>query len=377
MRSRSIGLSLLATLALVVGACGNGSSPSPTSGAGATPGGSQAAAGSPAGKALKIGLVTDVGGLNDKSFNEASWNGTQDGAQKVGGTAQNIVTKSPADYATNIQSFIDQKYDVIVSVGFALGDATLKAAQANPTVKFIGIDQFICVPKDATDKTCAGTIPSNYQGLIFAEAQAGYLVGIVAGTLTKSNVIGAVGGINTVPPVVSYIRGYENGAKSVNPNVQVLTQYVSTDITKAFNQPGVGKSIAEQMIGAKADWIFQVAGGSGVGALQAACAHPNTYGIGVDVDQAPGFPDLKCIVTSAEKHLAQAVSAAIVRVSNGTDVGSNIVNDAKSNPVGIGISDFHDLKSMMTPDLQAKIDAALAGMKSGTIDPCKPQACTP
>lgn len=357
MRRRSLGLSLLAVLAVVASACGAGGSPAP--------------------KALKIGLVTDVGGLNDKSFNEASWNGTQDGATKVGGTAQNIVTKAPADYAANIQTFIDQKYDVIVTVGFALGDATLKAATANPTVKFIGVDQFICVPKDANDKTCAGTIPANYQGVIFVEAQAGYLVGIVAGTLTKSNVVGAVGGINTVPPVVSYIRGYENGVHSVNANAQVLIQYADTDITKAFNEPDKGKSIAEQMIGQKADWLFQVAGGTGVGVLQAACAAQGVYGIGVDVDQAPAFPDLKCVVTSAEKHLALAISAAIVRISKGTDKGGNIVNDAKSDPVGVGISDFHDLKSMMTPDLQAKIDAALAGLKDGSIDPCKPQACTP
>src|SRR5262249_23798496 len=160
---------------------------------------------------------------------------------------------------------------------------------------FIGVDQFICVPKDAYDTTCAGTIPANYQGVIFKEQQAGYLVGIIAGTLTKSNVIGAVGGINTVPPVVAYIKGYENGAKSVNANVQVLEQYVDTDITKAFNEPDKGKAIAQQMIGSKADFLFQVAGLSGSGVLEAACATPNTYGIGVDVDQQPGFPNLKCI----------------------------------------------------------------------------------
>jgi len=276
MRKRSIGLSLLAVLALVASACGAGGSPAP--------------------KALKVGLVTDVCGLNDKSFNEASWNGTQDGATKVGGTAQNIVTKAPADYAANIQTFIDQKYDVIVTVGFALGDATLKAAQANPNTKFIGVDQFICVPKDETDTTCAGPVPANYQGVIFVEAQAGYLVGVVAGTLTKSNTVGAVGGINTIPPVVSYIRGFQNGVASVNPNAKVLIQYADTDITKAFNEP---------------------------------------------------------------------------------DKGGDIVNDAKSDPVGVGISDFHDLKSMMTTALQAKIDAALAGLKDGTLDPCKPNACTP
>jgi basic membrane protein A len=360
MRTRSFVVALFATLAIVLAACGTSATPAPATAA-----------------PVKVGMVTDVGTLDDKSFNEASWKGTQDGAAAIGSTAVNIVTKTPADYATNIQTFVDQKFNIIVTVGFALGDATLKAAIANPTIKFIGVDQFICVPKDAADKTCAGAAPANYQGLVFAEAQAGYLVGIVAGTLSKSGVIGAVGGINTIPPVVSYIRGYENGAKSVNPNVKVLEQYVSTDITKAFNDPTTGKTIAQQMIGQKADWIFQVAGGSGVGSLEAACATPNTYGIGVDVDQAPGFPKLKCVVTSAEKHLALAVANAIKAVKGGSDKGGNAFYDAKSDPIGVGISDFHDLKSMMTPDLQAKIDAALKGMKDGSIDPCKPVACKP
>ena len=361
MRTRTLALTLLTGLAIAVSACSTPASP------GASGGG---------GKTLKIGMVTDVGTLDDKSFNEASWKGTQDGASQTGSPApQNIVTKTPADYGPNIQSFVDQKYDVIVTVGFALGDATLKAAKANPNVKFIGVDQFICVPKDASDKTCAGTPPANYQGIIFKEQQAGYLVGIVAGSLTKTSVIGAVGGINTVPPVVAYIKGYENGAKSVNPSIKVLEQYVSTDITKAFNDPTTGKAIAQQMIGQKADFIFQVAGLSGSGALEAACATPNTYGIGVDVDQAPAFPNLKCIVTSAEKHLALAVAKAINSVAKGTDKGGNQTFDASSDPVGVGVSDFHDLKSMMTPDLQKKIDDALAGMKAGTVDPCKPAAC--
>jgi len=361
MRTRSLALALVTGLAIVVSACSTTTSP------GASGGG---------GKTLKIGMVTDVGTLDDKSFNEASWKGTQDGASQTGSPApQNIVTKTPADYGPNIQSFVDQKYDVIVTVGFALGDATLKAATANPNVKFIGVDQFICVPKDAADKTCAGTPPANYQGIIFKEQQAGYLVGIVAGSLSKSKVIGAVGGINTIPPVVAYIKGYENGAHSIDPNIKVLEQYVSTDITKAFNDPTTGKAIAQQMIGQKADFIFQVAGLSGSGALEAACATPNTYGIGVDVDQAPAFPNLKCVLTSAEKHLALAVAKAINGVAKGTDKGGNQTFDASSDPVGVGVSDFHDLKSMMTPDLQKKIDDALAGMKAGTVDPCKPVAC--
>ena len=222
------------------------------------------------------------------------------------------MTKTPADYAKNMQTFVDQKYDIIVTAGFALGDATLAMAKANPTMKFIGVDQFICVPKDAADKTCAGTPPANYQGLIFNEAQAGYLVGIVAAHAQQVRRDRRHRWHHDDPAGRELHQGLRERRQVHQPEHQaVLEQYVSTDITKAFNDPTTGKAIAQQMIGQKADWIFQVAGGSGAGALEAACATPNTYGIGVDVDQAPGFPKLKCVVTSAEKHLALAVSNAI------------------------------------------------------------------
>jgi basic membrane protein A len=139
MRTRSLVVALFATMAIVLSACGASATPVPATAA-----------------PLKVGMVTDVGTLDDKSFNEASWKGTQDGAAAVGGTATNIVTKTPADYATNIQSFVDQKFNVIVTVGFAIGNATLAAAQKNPTIKFIGVDQFICVPRTQLTRPAPG-----------------------------------------------------------------------------------------------------------------------------------------------------------------------------------------------------------------------------
>ena len=169
----------------------------------------------------KVGLVTDVGTLEDKSFNEASWVGAQAGAKAICGTASNIVTKAPADYATNIKTFVDQGYGTIVTVGFAMGDATTTAAKQYPKVKFIGVDQGVCI--DETGKSdptfaCKGdpkTLLPNYQGLVFKEEQVGYLAGVLAGSVSKSGVIGTVGGINTIPAVVRYINGYRNGAASV------------------------------------------------------------------------------------------------------------------------------------------------------------------
>jgi basic membrane protein A len=360
MRIRSHGLALFAGLAIIVSACGGASA-----------------------DIKKVGLVTDVGTLQDKSFNEASWIGAQDGAKAIGGTANNIVTKAPADYAANIKTFVDQGYGIIVTVGFAMGDATTIAAKTYPNVKFIGVDQGVCV--DETGKSdpkfaCKGDptkLLPNYQGLQFKEEQAGYLAGIVAGSVSKSGVVGAVGGINTIPPVVKYINGYRNGVAAVKADDKVLVQYVSTDITKAFNDPGTGKSIAQQMIGQKADVLFQVAGLSGAGALEAACATAGVAGIGVDVDQSKSLPNLaKCILTSAEKKLSNAVAAAIKKIGDKTDKGGTTVWDATTDPPGVGLSPFGgDYASLITPEIQAAIDKAFAGLKDGTLDPCKPTPC--
>jgi len=358
---------------------------SPSAGTSQAPTGFAACGNEKNGDGLKVGGVTDVGQLEDKSFNEAGWCGTLKGATAVNGTAAVIVTKQPQDYAQNIQTFIDQGFDVIVTYGFNLGQATAKAAKANPDTKFVGIDQFICVDErgDFDGRgICRGDASKllpNYQGLNFAENQAGYLAGIIAGSLTKTNKIGTIGGIKTVPPVPQYMGGYCNGALSANPNMKIedcLTQFVSTDITKAFNLPDVGRTIANQMIDQGADVIFQVAGGSGQGALEAVCAK-NLLGIGVDVDQFLSSPSVsKCIVTSAEKKLVDSTAAAIGSIDAGTNPGGNQFLNAASKPPGIGLSPYHDFESLITPEIQAKVDKALADMAAGTLDPCKgPGVC--
>ena len=360
-----------------------GASDEPSTGASASAGTGFAACGDPAsGDALLIGGVTDVGQLEDKSFNEAGWCGTIKGATEVGGSAEVIITRDPADYAANIQSFVDEGYDVIVTYGFALGNATTIAAKQFPEVSFIGIDQFPCVDANGDpDAAPEGESPDcdgdavallpNYQGLIYAEAQAGYLAGIVAGSITETNVIGTMGGIDTVPPVPQYMGGFENGALSANPDVEVFRQFVSTDITVAFNDPVTGRSIADQMIQQDADVLFQVAGLSGQGMLEAAC-DSEIYGIGVDVDQALSLPQLAgCIVTSAEKKLVDTTAAAIQRIADGTAGGGAVFNNAASEPeAGIGLAPFHEFEALLTPDIQAALDDALAQMAAGDLDPC-------
>jgi basic membrane protein A len=386
-------IAALFATAIIFAACSSGTSSSAPSAAApsaaASAGASQAAGGGfaacgneNAGTTVKIGGVTDVGRLDDKSFNEAGWCGTIKGGTAVKGSSKVIVTKDKKDYQTNMKLLIDDGATIIVTYGFALGTDTAIAAKANPNVSFIGIDQFICVDEqgvpaksDPVTQVCLGKgdpakVLPNYQGLVFNEAQAGYLAGVLAGQLTKSNVLGTVGGIQTIPPIPQYMGGFENGALSVNPQVKVLSDFVSTDITKAFTDPVRGKAIADQMVSQKADVLFQVAGGSGQGVLQAACDN-KLLGIGVDVDQylsAPAYQ--KCLLTSAEKKLVDNTASAIQRVVDKTAKGGNVFLSATSTPPGIGLAPYHDLASMVTPEIQAKVDAAFEALKGG-LDPCK------
>ena len=357
MRTRSLGLVLLAGLALMITAC--------------SPGASTAPAG------LKIGLVTDVGTLDDKNFNQYSWEGAQDGASKVGGTAKSATSAVSADIAKNIQSFVDQKYDIIVTVGFAAGTDTTKAAKANPTIKFIGVDQGPCVtetgdpdPKFGCKGDAKKLLP-NYQGIGWKEQQPGYLAGIVAASLSKTGTIGAVGGTASVPAVPNYIAGYVNGAKSVKADIKTVIQYVSAAPDKAAfaDAPG-GKAFAQQMLAANKsiDVIFQVAGLTGNGVLQAAC-EANIVAIGVDVDQFVSTPETaKCTAVSAEKKLKKNVSDAIVRIKDKKDTGGGLKLDLTTDDVGL--SPFHDYESKITADMKSKIDKAIADMKAGTLQAC-------
>jgi basic membrane protein A len=367
MRTTSIlsRIALLATIALIVTAC-------------STSGASPAASAGASGSALKIGLVTDVGTLNDKNFNEYSWAGAQDGATRIGAPApKSAVSQSSADIAKNIQSFVDQKFDIIVTVGFAAGGDTIKAAKANPTIKFIGVDQAPCVTEAGDNdpafgcKGDAAKLLPNLLGIGWKEQQPGYLAGIVAASISKSGHIGGVGGTAVIPAVVNYLVGYTNGAKSVNPNATVTVQYVSAAPDKlAFADPAAGKAFAQQMLSTNADMdvVFQVAGLTGNGVLQAAC-EAGIYAIGVDVDQFVSTPDTaKCTVVSAEKKLKKNVSDAIAAIAAGTGKSGSVKLDLTTDDVGL--SSFHDSASLITADTQKKIDDAVAAMKAGSLKAC-------
>jgi basic membrane protein A len=392
MRIRSTGLALFAGLSIFVAACSNGGASSSPAASAEAPSTAPSAEGSaeasaPASTApksdLKIGVVTDVGTVNDKNFNEYTFVGAQQGAAAIGADPPPVVVPtSDADYAPLIQAFVDQDFDVIVATGFNLVPATAAAAKANPDIWFIGVDHAPCINAtgdvDPTFADCSGVVADllpKYIAINYAEDQAGYLAGIVAGLATKSNTIGAVGGVSLCGPCIRYMQGYQMGAKSVNPDVTVKTAFVSdSDFRVGFADQAAGKTFGDQFITQNKgiDVLFQVAGLTGNGLIDAACA-AKINAIGVDVDQHESYPaSAPCILTSAEKHLAVSVSDSIVGIADGTAKGGLTFFNATND--GIGVSPFYDAASKVGPDTQAKLDEALAAMKAGTLKTC-PEKC--
>jgi basic membrane protein A len=334
-----------------------------------------------------VGVVTDVGTVDDKNFNQYSFEGAVAGAEDIGAAEPDVAVPDDASqYASLIQNFIDSDHNIIVTVGFNLTNDTIIAAKANPEVWFVGVDQAPCIDETGAPDTtfaCAGdpaALIPNFVGLQYQEDQAGYLAGIVAATVSENGVIGAIGGINLVPAVVRYIQGYELGAQSVNADINVITDYVSTsDFGVAFNNPGEGKTFAEQFIGSNSpDVLFQVAGKTGNGVLEAACEN-DVIGIGVDVDQwlslsADTDPTYQCILTSAEKHLSTSVQDTIGAIAEGSLVTAGGVLQFNATNDGIGVSPDHSDSGLITADLQQLLADTLVGMQDGTITTC-PENC--
>ena len=381
MRIRPVWLSAAAALAIVAAACTAGATPTPPPATGPTVAPTTEPTTAPTEVPWKVGVVTDVGTVNDKNFNEYSFLGAKDGAAAVGAAEPPVfVPKDASEYATGIKSFVDQGFNVIVTVGFNLTNDTATAAKANPNIWFIGVDQGACVDENGdvdTTFSCKGdaaTLLPHLIGISYQEDQAGYLAGMAAAAVSKSGVIGAIGGISLCGPCIRYIQGYELGAKAVNPNIVVKSTYVTdSDFVKAFNDPVTGKSFGKQFIQQnKVDVLFQVAGKTGNGVLDAAC-EAGILAIGVDVDQHLSYPNASaCIVTSAEKHLASSVKQTIQAIAAGTAKGGDnhfgAVND------GIGASPFYDMDSLVSADVKAKMTDALAAMKAGTLKTC-PDTC--
>jgi basic membrane protein A and related proteins len=311
---RALLLALVASLMLGLAACGDDDD----DGGGNGGGGGEAAQ---EGEAIKAGVVTDIGGLNDRSFNMLANRGIKQAESELGAETRVLISKSNADYVPNLTTLAQQQFDLIVPVGFLMADATNTVASKLPNTNFAIVDFSATALKDK---------PTNVQGLLFAEQEAGYLAGYLAGLWAKDNnakAVSTVGG-QKIPPVDHYIAGFQAGAKKANPGIQTLNGY-----SQDFVDQAKCKEIALDQIAKGSKVVFQVAGGCGLGALDAA-KEKGVQGIGVDADQAYLGDH---ILTSALKKVDVAVFEAVQRAQEGSfEGGTDVIATVENGGVGLG-----------------------------------------
>jgi basic membrane protein A and related proteins len=338
-------LSLLVLL-LVLAGCGGDDGAAPAETRTAT----ETATTEPAGRALRIGLVTDIGGLDDRSFNFLANKGLEQAEEELGIEGRVVISRANADYVPNLTSLAKQQYDLVIAVGFLMSDAVDAVAGRFPKVSFAIIDY----SQDELDSK-----PANVRGLLFKEQEAGYLVGYLAGLVTKQEagsklVIGSVGG-QKIPPVDRYIAGYRAGARKAAPGITTLNAY-----SQDFVDQAKCKEAALDQIARGAHVVFQVAGQCGLGALSAA-KEKNVRGIGVDADQAYLGPH---ILTSALKKVDVAVFQTIQSVQDGSfSGGEDTVFDVASGGVGLG-----EVAADVPADLVSQVNQIQDRIAAGGID---------
>ena len=298
-------------------------------------------------------LVTDIGKVDDGTFNQFAYEGLEGAIECFGiDNSSFIETVSEADYAANIATSLESDPNVIVTVGFLITDDTAAAATENADVDFIGIDQFLV------------EYPANMVGVLFNEHEGGYIAGSLAASLSESGVVGVVGGREDVPPVVKFVNGYSAGAKSINPDIRVLEIY-----NESFTDPAKGASDAAQFIGEGADVIFGAGGPTGSGGIKAA-AEAGAWAIGVDQDEyfttfsggtAPGSDRL---ASSAIKRVDLAVFRNIAASIQGELAGG--IYGLTAENLGITYAPFHD--AAVPDEAAAAVEATRAGLADGSID---------
>jgi basic membrane protein A and related proteins len=309
---RLLVLAMLAALALGIAACGDDDDDD----GGGDGGGQEQTA-----ESIKAGVVTDIGGLNDRSFNALANKGIKQAESELGVETRVLISESNGDYVPNLTTLAQQQFDLIIPVGFLMADAVNTVATQLPDAQFAIVDFPAATLKDK---------PQNVQGLLFRENEAGYLAGYLAGLWAKDNnatTVSTVGG-QKIPPVDAYIAGFQAGAKKAFPQVETLNGY-----SQDFVDQAKCKEIALDQISRGSQVVFQVAGGCGLGALDAA-KEEGVQGIGVDADQ--GYLG-DHILTSAIKKVDVAVFEAVKRAQQGKfEGGTDVIATVDNGGVGLG-----------------------------------------
>ncbi|MEO6300928.1 MAG: BMP family ABC transporter substrate-binding protein [Paracoccaceae bacterium] len=289
-------------------------------------------------------IIYDVGGKNDKSFNEAAFGGAERWAKETGGTYKELEMQNEAQREQALRQLAEGGANPIVMTGFAFGDVLNTVAPDYPNTKFAIIDMVVDQP--------------NVKSVVFTEDQGSYLAGVMAGMASKTNTVGVIGGMD-IPLIRRFGCGYAQGVKAVKPDATVILNMTGTD-GSAWNNPVKGAEIAKSQQSQGADVIYAAAGGTGVGVLQAA-ADMNILSIGVDSDQNYLHPGQ--VLTSMVKRVDNAVYEAF---KEGADLKPGVnVMDLKAGGVDVAMDDNN--AKLVTPEMKAAVDAAAAKIKSGEL----------
>jgi basic membrane protein A len=302
-----------------------------------------------------VGLVTDIGKVSDRSFNQSAWQAVQRAQEELGALVQYIETADARDSSKNIATFANENYDVIVTVGFNLRDATREAAEMYPDIKFIGVDQ------DQFDGAM-----DNVAGLVFPEDQAGFLVGALAAMMSETHKVGAVCATDAIPPVWRLGEGFKAGAvyadELTGRTTDALVVYhsdVSFDTT--FIDPDWGEAGANAMMKEGVDVLFGCGGITGNAAIVAA-AQAGLYAIGVDTDQYLTLPEAAPrMLSSAMKLITPGVFELIKLAREGSFPSGNYLGDVTYAP-------FHDLENQVPPEVKTTMEQINAGLLDGSIE---------
>ena len=312
--------------------------------------------------AFKACQVTDVGGVDDKSFNETAWNGVKTAEKELGIEGKLLESESETDYVPNINSFLEEKCDLIVTVGFLVGDATKEAAEANPEAKFSIVD-FAYDP----------TIP-NVLGQIFSTDEAAFLAGYLAAGMTKTGVVGTFGGVN-IPPVTIFMDGFVRGVSHYNTEKGTSVAVLGWDVesreglfTNNFDSLDDGRAFAKNLYDEGADIVMPVAGPVGLGsaALADELGADSLKIIGVDADLYKTDPEKKHVyLTSVMKRMDSTVVEAIRLAQDGKFEGGLLVGTLANG--GVGLAPYHDMDAAVPAELKAEVEALEQGIKGGSI----------
>ena len=291
---------------------------------------------------ITVAMITDVAGVNDQSFNQSAWEGLQQAEKELGVEVKYLESKQDSDYATNIETLVDEDVDLILGVGMKLSDAIKEGAELYPDQNFVIVDE------ELTDI-------SNVKSILFNAQESAYLAGLVAGKTTKTDNVGFIGGMQ-LPTVDTFKYGFMAGVKAVNPDATIQVQYANS-----FTDQAKGKAIANQMYSNGADIVFTCGGDVGTGSIEAAKEN-GKFAIGVDRDQSDLAPEN--VLTSAIKRVDVGVYETVKAYLDGTfEGGTTTIYGLEDNAVGIPDT----TKNLVSQEILDLVEETITKLKNKEI----------